>query len=396
LVEQYAGASAKTTNKTARTTIRTRQAAALRASRIGFELRPQRPSGYHHYSTREGGLTNPRHTNPVNNARLNSLLERFAAHDRLALARLITLVENRAPEVSTAMERIYPRTGQAYIIGVTGAPGAGKSTLVNRLIAKYRAQRKQVGVLAIDPSSPFSGGAVLGDRVRMTDHYRDTGVYIRSLSSRGSHGGLSRAAREVVKLLDAFGFDVVIIETVGVGQTELAVMDLADTTVVVTVPEGGDGVQTMKAGLNEIADLFVVNKADREGADRVKAELELSVHLSLQDGGWLPPVLLTQASADQGIEALMAAIARHAEYVAAHRSPERERERRMREFVEVLTAEMEERTARAVHSGGATGVVGEVRAGSLNPYTAARRVIEDRKALGELLADGSGGTGGRN
>jgi LAO/AO transport system kinase len=355
-------------------------------------LRARRPSGYHHW-TREDGVTNPRHTNPVNNARLNSLLERFAAHDRLALARLITLVENRAPEVSTAMERIYPRTGHAYIIGVTGAPGAGKSTLVNRLIAKYRAQRKQVGVLAIDPSSPFSGGAVLGDRVRMTDHYRDTGVYIRSLSSRGSHGGLSRAAREVVKL---FGFDVVIIETVGVGQTELAVMDLADTTVVVTVPEGGDGVQTMKAGLNEIADLFVVNKADREGADRVKAELELSVHLSRQDGGWLPPVLLTQASADQGVEALMAAIARHAEYVAAHRSPERERERRMREFVEVLTAEMEERTARAVHSGGAPGVVGEVRAGSLNPYTAARRVIEDRKALGELLADGSGGTGGRN
>jgi LAO/AO transport system kinase len=345
---------------------------------------------------REDGLTHPQHTNPVNNARLNSLLERFAARDRLALARLITLVENRAPEVSAAMERIYPRTGHAYIIGVTGAPGAGKSTLVNRLIAKYRAQRKEVGVLAIDPSSPFSGGAVLGDRVRMTDHYRDTGVYIRSLSSRGSHGGLSRAAREVVKLLDAFGFDVVIIETVGVGQTELAVMDLADTTVVVTVPEGGDGVQTMKAGLNEIADLFVVNKADREGADRVKAELELSVHLSRQDGGWLPPVLLAQASADQGVDALVAAIARHAEYVTAHRSPERERERRMREFVEVLTAEMEERTARAVHSGGAPGVVGEVRAGSLNPYTAARRVIEDRKALGELLADGSGGASGRN
>jgi LAO/AO transport system kinase len=333
---------------------------------------------------REDGLTNP-----VDNARLNSLLERFAARDRLALARLITLVENRAPVVSAVMERIYSRVGKAYIIGVTGAPGAGKSTLVNRLIAKYRAQRKEVGVLAIDPSSPFSGGAVLGDRVRMTDHYRDAGVYIRSLSSRGSHGGLSRAAREVVKLLDAFGFDVIIIETVGVGQTELAVMDLADTTVVVTVPEGGDGVQVMKAGLNEIADLFVVNKADREGADRVKAELELSVHLSRQDAGWLPPVLLTQAAADQGVDALVAAIARHAEYVAAHRSPERERERRTREFVEVLTAEMEERAERAVLGGGVNGVVSEVRAGSLNPYTAARRVIEDRKALGELLAEGT-------
>ncbi len=328
--------------------------------------------------------------NPVDNARLNSLLERFIARDRVALARLITLVENRAAEVSAVMERIYSRTGHASIVGITGAPGAGKSTLVNRLIAKYRAQGKEVAVLAIDPSSPFSGGAVLGDRVRMTDHYRDSGVYIRSLSTRGSHGGLSRAAREIVKLLDAFGFGVIIIETVGVGQTELAVMDLADTTVVVTVPEGGDGVQVMKAGLNEIADLFVVNKADREGADRVKAELELSVHLGRHDRGWLPQVLLTQAANDQGVDALAAAIARHGEYVRAHRDPDRERERRAREFLEVLTAEMEQRAARSLKGGGARAVIGEVRDGSINPYTAVRRVIEDRVALGELLADGPG------
>jgi LAO/AO transport system kinase len=322
----------------------------------------------------------------VDNARLNSLLERFSTRDRIALARLITLVENRAAEVSAVMERIYSRTGRASILGITGAPGAGKSTLVNRLIAKYRAQNKEVAVLAIDPSSPFSGGAVLGDRVRMTDHYREPGVYIRSLSTRGSHGGLSRAAREIVKLLDAFGFDVIIIETVGVGQTELAVMDLADTTVVVTVPEGGDGVQVMKAGLNEIADLFVVNKADREGADRIKAELELSVHLGRQNREWLPQVLLTQAANDQGVDALVAAIARHGEYVRAHRNPERERERRMREFLEVLTAEMEQRTARSLKDGGARAVIGGIRDGSINPYTAARRVIEDRAALGELLA----------
>src|SRR5271156_3211427 len=293
-------------------------------------------------------------------ARLDALLHRFEAGEMRALAQLITMVENRAPESSAIIERIYPRTGRAQVVGITGPPGAGKSTLVNRLIAKYRALGKKIAILAIDPSSPFSGGAVLGDRVRMTDHYKDAGVYIRSLSSRGSHGGLSRAAREVVKLLDAFGFDIIIIETVGVGQTELAVMDLADTTVVVTVPEGGDGVQVMKAGLNEIADLFVVNKADREGADRVKAELELSVHLSRHDAGWLPPVVLTQAAADQGVDALVAAIARHAEYLAAHRNPERERERRTREFVEVLSAEMEERTARAVRNGGADLVVGEV------------------------------------
>ncbi|MGA9720887.1 MAG: methylmalonyl Co-A mutase-associated GTPase MeaB, partial [Candidatus Binatus sp.] len=243
-------------------------------------------------------------TADAQDARLDALLKRFDAGEMRALAQLITMVENRAPESSAIIERIYAKTGHAQVVGITGPPGAGKSTLVNRLIAKYRASGKKIAILAIDPSSPFSGGAVLGDRVRMTDHYKDAGVYIRSLASRGSHGGLSRAAREIVKLLDAYGSDVIIIETVGVGQTELSIMDLADTTVVVTVPEAGDGVQVMKAGLNEIADVFVVNKADREGADRVKAELELSVHLRSGDG-WRPPVLLTQAALDQGVDAVV-------------------------------------------------------------------------------------------
>lgn len=319
--------------------------------------------------------------------KLNSLLERFTRQDRLALARLITLVENRSAEVSAVMERIYGRTGRATILGVTGAPGAGKSTLVNRLVAQYRAQNKLVAVLAIDPSSPFSGGAVLGDRVRMTDHYRDQGVYIRSLSTRGHHGGLSRAAREIVKLLDAFGHDVIIIETVGVGQTELSVMDLADTTIVVTVPEGGDSVQVMKAGLNEIADVFVVNKADRDGADRIKAELELSVHLRPADAGWRPLVVLTQAANDIGVDALVAAIARHQEYQRAHHDAARDKDRRMREFVEVLTAELDERAERGLHDGApvAAQIVAQIREGSINPYGAARRLIEDRTALADLL-----------
>jgi LAO/AO transport system kinase len=317
------------------------------------------------------------------NPRLDALMERFAQHDRTALARLITLVENRAPEVSAVMERIYSRTGNAQIVGITGPPGAGKSTLINRLIANYRAEGKQIAVLPIDPSSPFSGGAVLGDRVRMTDHFRDPGVYIRSLSTRGSHGGLSRAAREIVRVLDAFGHDLIIVETVGVGQTELSVMDLAHTTVVVTVPEGGDGIQAMKAGLNEIADIFVVNKADREGADRLKAELELSVHLR-PPGGWDSPVLLTQAASGQGVDALVAAIAKHRAWLSEHRDPARESERRQREFTEVLTAELEELAARALGNGAAGNIVAQVREGRLNPYSAAHTMMA---GIAKLLSD---------
>ena len=322
--------------------------------------------------------------------RLEKLLERFDRADKVALARLITLIENHAPERNAVIERIYAKTGHAHIVGITGPPGAGKSTLVNLLIAKYRALGKQVAVLAIDPSSPFSGGAVLGDRVRMTDHYKDAGVYIRSISSRGSHGGLSRAAREITKLLDAFGHDIIIIETVGVGQTELGIMDLADTTVVVTVPEGGDAVQVMKAGLNEIADVFVVNKADRDGADRIKAELELSVHLR-PAGGWSPPVLMTQAAADKGVDRLVDAIAKHGDYLAAHRDPAREAERRTHELIEVLGGELEDRAARALKDGQQSGLLLRVREGQTNPYGAARKILEDPATLIELLGVGSNG-----
>jgi LAO/AO transport system kinase len=317
------------------------------------------------------------------NPKLDALMARFEKHDRLALARLITLVENRSPDVSVVMERVYAMAGRAQIVGITGPPGAGKSTLIDRLVSKLRARKQQVAVLAIDPSSPFSGGAVLGDRVRMGDHYSDPGVYIRSLSTRGSHGGLSRAAREIVKLLDAFGHDVIIVETVGVGQTELSVMDLAHTTIVVTVPEGGDGIQAMKAGLNEIADIFVVNKADRDGADRLKAELELSVHLR-PGGGWRTPVLLTQAANDQGVDALVGTIARHRDWLNEHRDPARESERRTHEFLEVLTAELEERATRALGNG-ASELAAQVRDGRVNPYQALRKLMEDRTAIAKLL-----------
>ncbi len=323
--------------------------------------------------------------------RLEKLLERFERRDKVALARLITLIENHAPERNAVIERIYAKTGHAHIVGITGPPGAGKSTLVNLMIAKYRALTKQVAVLAIDPSSPFSGGAVLGDRVRMTDHYKDSGVYIRSISSRGSHGGLSRAAREIVKLLDAFGHDVIIIETVGVGQTELGIMDLADTTVVVTVPEGGDAVQVMKAGLNEIADVFVVNKADRDGADRIKAELGLNVHLR-PAGGWSPPVLMTQAAADKGVAQVVESIAKHRDYLAANHDPARDAERRTNELIEVLSGELEDRTLRAFKDGRENGLLSSVLAGQLNPYGAARKILEDPARLARAALDRQNGT----
>src|SRR5438552_2457691 len=199
--------------------------------------------------------------------------------DRVALARLMTLVENRAPGLPALMSRLHPHTGRSHVVGITGPPGAAKSTLTDRVTARFRAAGHRVGIVAVDPTSPFSGGAVLGDRIRMQAHFLDPGVFIRSLASRGSHGGVARATRDVIRLLDAFGMDVVLVETVGVGQTELAIVRLADTTLVVLVPEGGDAVQVMKAGLLEIADVFVVNKADRDGAERMQSELVQMLHL---------------------------------------------------------------------------------------------------------------------
>jgi LAO/AO transport system kinase len=315
------------------------------------------------------------------------LVERMLGGDRVALARLMTLVENRAPELPGVMSRVYPRLGHAHVVGVTGPPGAGKSTLTDRVTVRLRAAGKRVGIVAVDPSSPFSGGAVLGDRIRMQAHFLDPGVFIRSLASRGSHGGVARATRDVVRLLDAYGMDVILVETVGVGQTELDIMRMADTTVVVLVPEAGDAVQVMKAGLLEIADVFVVNKADREGAERMKSELVQMLHLR-PAGAWTIPVLLTQATNDVGVDEVVAAVGQHRAAVAgdatrAAAAPAR----RECELLDILEEEVRRRLAQGL---GATAdglgpLLAEVRAGRLDPYSAALRILDDVSTLGGLL-----------
>jgi LAO/AO transport system kinase len=312
------------------------------------------------------------------------LAERMLDGDRRALARLITLVENRSPLVPEIMQRVHARTGRAYTVGVTGPPGAGKSTLVDALTALLRKRAASVGIIAVDPTSPFTGGAVLGDRIRMQAHALDPDVFIRSMATRGSLGGLARATAETQKLLDAFGKLWVLIETVGVGQTELDIIKLADTTVVVLVPESGDAIQTMKAGLLEAADIFVVNKADREGAERLVTELRYMVHLhregqrASQGLDWEVPVLTAAAVTGVGMEELCAEIERHRSALEACGALEHRRQvRRARELRDLMVAELREVAERALAEGGPlAGVLGEVEAGRVDPYTAIAQVLE--------------------
>jgi LAO/AO transport system kinase len=322
------------------------------------------------------------------------LTERMLAGDRIALARLMTLVENRHPDTVTILSRIQERCGHGYTIGITGPPGAGKSTLVDRFVGRLREDGHSVGILAVDPSSPFSGGALLGDRIRMQSHYLDDQVFIRSLSSRGSHGGLAHAARNVAQLLEAFGKQFIVIETVGVGQTEFDVVRIADTTIVVLVPEAGDTVQTMKAGLLEIADIFVVNKADREGALRIKTELELMLQMR-PDAERAVPVLLTQATSGEGIEVLLNAVLEHRQYLRSGAAAEHKARLRRAEFIAVLREELERRLDAELETEPLRSLAARVEQGAVDPYAAALEALADKDLLHMLLrrsgrGDGSG------
>ncbi|HKA04469.1 MAG TPA: methylmalonyl Co-A mutase-associated GTPase MeaB, partial [Acidimicrobiales bacterium] len=265
-----------------------------------------------------------RHADP------DHLFHAAQAGDRAALARLLSLIERGGEGAHVVGRLAYPRSGRAYTVGITGAPGAGKSTLTSDLIALLRAQGEEVAVLAIDPSSPFTGGAILGDRVRMQDHATDPGVFIRSMATRGHLGGLALAAPEAIRLLDAVGREWVIVETVGVGQVEVEVAGKADTTIVVVNPGWGDAVQANKAGLMEVADVFAINKADRKGLDETRRDLELMLDLS-NLGDWRPPIVPTVASTSEGVDALWQAVLDHRAYAEKSGVLEQRRERRLRE-----------------------------------------------------------------
>ncbi|MCJ7515400.1 MAG: methylmalonyl Co-A mutase-associated GTPase MeaB [Dehalococcoidia bacterium] len=308
---------------------------------------------------------------------VTELVDEMLAGNKLSLARLITRVERDGTDVPQIMKQIYGRLGKAYCVGVTGPPGSGKSTIVDRLTALMRRDGSSVGIIAADPTSPFTGGAVLGDRIRMQQHYLDEGVFIRSMATRGSHGGLPHGTGGVIKLLDGFGKDLILVETVGVGQTELDIMQNADTVVVVVVPEAGDTIQTMKAGLFEIADIFVVNKADRAGADNLAAELRMMVQLRPEETGWQVPVMTTEAINNVGIDELYRQVKNHRRALEeTGRLRQRRQERRRREFLEIVEHRITNELLKLVEDDEELSRrMAIVEAGKVDPYSAAEEIF---------------------
>jgi len=296
----------------------------------------------------------------------------------LAGARLIRLLEEGDPEGIEDLKALYPHTGRAYLLGITGPPGAGKSTLVDRIIADFRGRGLKVGVIAIDPSSPFSGGAILGDRVRMQRHATDEGVFVRSMATRGHLGGLSKATFEATLVLDAMGYDVIIVETVGVGQDEVEIVDLAHTTAVVSLPGMGDDIQAMKAGILEIGDVFIVNKADKVGADEVVKQLTVMLEMrDMSADSWMPPVIKTVAAKTEGITELVEAFLRHRDFMRDTGSlAKRVEERDLHFFREVLKEKAYERILAAVaETEKYKRLVADLKARAVDPYSAAEVLL---------------------
>jgi GTPase len=308
---------------------------------------------------------------------IQSWIERLRSGDALTLARAISAVENRAPGSAELLKALFPKTGHARILGLTGAPGAGKSTLVDQLARHYRKEDRTVGIIAVDPTSPYTGGAILGDRIRMQDHFADPGIYIRSMATRGSLGGLARATADVATVMDASGRDLIMIETVGVGQDEVDIVRLADVTVVILVPGMGDDVQSIKAGIMEIADIFVINKSDREGAERVEREIRALQSLAIRSDRWTPPIVKTVASDGTGVGELVAAIVEYQEYLrkedlVVQHSIENWQER----LVEMLRDALLEKARGALDGARLRSYAAEVAEHKRDPYTLVEEIMK--------------------
>jgi LAO/AO transport system kinase len=306
-------------------------------------------------------------------------MERLRSGDARALSRAISTVENRGPESGNVLKYLFRYSGQARILGLTGPPGAGKSTLVDQLARHYRRAGQTLGIIAVDPTSPYTGGAILGDRIRMLDHHADPGIYIRSMATRGSLGGLARTTADVATVLDASGRNLILIETVGVGQDEVDIVRLADITVVILVPGMGDDVQTIKAGIMEIADIFVINKSDRDGAERVEREIRAMQSLAMRNDRWTPPIVKTVASEGQGVEELMAAIASYETYLRKENLVlKRNIHNWQARLVEMLRDAMLERARQQLGDGQVEQYAAEVAQHKRDPYTLVEEIV--RKA----------------
>jgi len=308
---------------------------------------------------------------------MQELIESFRSGKPRALARVISILENEDSGAEEIMRELHPLTGRAYVLGLTGSPGAGKSSLVDRLTALLRTQGQTVGIIAVDPTSPFSGGALLGDRIRMQNHAVDRGVFIRSMGTRGSLGGLAHTTKEVIKAMDAFGFDWVIVETVGVGQAEIDIMHVADSTVVVLTPGAGDAIQTIKAGIMEIADIFAVNKCDLPGAAKVAAEVEIMLDMQAEKLDWRPPVVSTSTIDGRGVADLLSAVNEHRRYLQESGLFNRRREERAKsETLSLVHHRWRQLIQQQTNLPGKVNeLLSAVSRREIDPYTAAGRIL---------------------
>src|SRR5579864_3609060 len=311
----------------------------------------------------------------ASNRDVRAWIEPLRSGDVRTLARAISTVENRAPGWSDLLKALFPHTGKARILGLTGPPGAGKSTLVDQLARLYRKQNRTVGIVAVDPTSPYTGGAILGDRIRMQDHFSDPGIYIRSMATRGSLGGLARTTADVTTVLDASGRDMILIETVGVGQDEVDIVRLAEITIVILVPGMGDDVQTIKAGIMEIADIFVINKSDHEGAERVEREIRALQSLAVREDNWTPPIVKTVATDGQGVNEVAETIGGYEAYLRKQNLLQQHRSHNWEiRLVEMLRDAMLEKARASISDGDLSRLAAEITEHKRDPYSVVEEI----------------------